>query len=48
MSVAVLNQTVRDIGHVVDICSELNEDFNDFLLFNLFNQLVVGISFSLF
>ena len=45
MNVTDLNQTVRDICHVVDVCSKLHEDFHDCCL-NLFDQLVVGIVFS--
>ena len=48
MSVTDLNQTVRDICHVVDVCSKLHEDFHDYCLFIMFDQLVVGIVFSCF
>ena len=47
MNVTDLNQTVRDICHVVDVCSKLHDDFHDCCL-NLFDQLVVGIVFSCF
>ena len=48
MSVTDLNQTVTDISHVVDVCSNLHKDFYDYCLFNMFDQLVVGIVFSCF
>ncbi len=43
MSVADLNQTVRYICHVVDVCSKLRNDFHDYCLLNKSDQLVVGI-----
>ena len=48
MSVTDLNQTVRYIRHVVEVCSELHEDFHDYCLFNMSDQLVVGIVFGCF
>ena len=48
MSVADLNQTVRYIRHVVDICSMLHKDFRDYCLFSVSDQLSVGIVFSCF
>ena len=48
MSVTDLNQTVRYIWHVVDVCSKLHREFHDSCLFNMFDQLVVGIVFSCF
>ena len=48
MSVTYLNQTVRDIRHVVDVCSKLNKDFYDYCLFNIIDQSVVGKVFSCF
>ena len=48
MGVTDLNQTVRDICFVVDVCSKLHKDFYDFCLFNMFGQLVVGIVVSCF
>ena len=48
MSVTYLNQTVGDIRQVVDVCSKLNKYFFDYCLFNMFDQLVVGIVFSCF
>ena len=43
MSVTDLNQTVRYICHVVDVCSKLHQDFYDYCLYNMSDQLVVGI-----
>ena len=48
MSVTDLNQTVRYICHVVDVCSKLHRDFHDYCLFNMFDRLVVGSIFSCF
>ena len=48
MSVADLNQIVRDMCHVVKICSQLHKDFHDCCLFNMPDQLVAGIAFSCF
>ena len=41
-------QTVRYKCHVVDVCSKLNKDFNDYCLLNMSEQLVVGIVFGCF
>ena len=38
MSVTDVNQTVRDICHVVDGCSKLHKYFHDYCLFNMFDQ----------
>ena len=38
-----LNQTVRYICHVNDVCSKFLKDFHDYCLFNMFDQLAVGI-----
>ena len=46
VSVEDLNQTVRCICHVADVCSKLREDFHDYCLFNMSDQLDVGIAFS--
>ena len=46
MSVTDLHQTVRYICHEVEVCSKLHEDFHDFCLFNMSDQLVVGIVFG--
>ena len=43
-----LNHAVRHLCHVVDVCSKLHEDFHDYCLFNMSNQLVMGIVFSCF
>ena len=43
MSVTDLNQTVNYIWDVVDVYSKLHRDFHDYCLFNMSNQLVVGI-----
>ena len=48
MSVTDLNQTVSYIWHLVDVCSKLHKDFHSYFLFNIANQLVVGIVFSCF
>ena len=48
MGIADLNQTVRYIFHVVDVCSKLHDDFHDFCLFNMSDQLVVGVVFGCF
>ena len=46
MSGTDLNQTVRYIYHVVDVCFKLQKDFHEYCLFNMSDQLVVGIAFS--
>ena len=43
-----LNQTVRYICHVVDVCSKLQKDFHDYCLFNMSDQLYVGTVSSCF
>ena len=43
MSVTNLNQTVRYICHVVDVCSKLHNDFHNYCFLNMSGQLVVGI-----
>ena len=48
MSVTDLNQTVRYICPLVDVCSKLHKDINDYCLFNMSDKLVVGIVFSCF
>ena len=48
MSVADLNQTVRYKCHVVDVCSNLHKDFDDYCLFIMSDQLVFGIVFGCF
>ena len=46
MSVTDLNQTFRNIGYVVHVCSKLHKDFHDDCLLSVSDQLVVGIIFS--
>ena len=48
MSDTDLNQTVRYISHVVDVCSNLHKEFHDYCLFDMYDQLVVRIVFSCF
>ena len=48
MSVTDPNQTFRYLGYVVDVCSKLHKDSNDYCLFSMSDQLVVGIVFSCF
>ena len=48
MSVTDLDQTVRYICHVADVCSRFHKDFNNFCLLNVSDQLVVGFVFSCF
>ena len=47
MSVTDLNETVRYMCHVVDVCSKLHNIFLDYCLFNMSDQLDVGIVFLL-
>ena len=48
MSATHLNQEIRHLCHVVDVCSKLLKDFHDYCLFNMSDQKVVGIVFSCF
>ena len=48
MSVTDHYQTVRYICLVVDVCSKLHKDFNDYCLLNMSEHLVVGIVFGCF
>ena len=48
MSVKDLNHAVRHLCHVVDVCFKLLKDFHDYCLFNMSDQIVVGIGFSSF
>ena len=48
MIVTDLHQTVRYICHVIEVCSRLHEDFHDYCLCNMSDQLVVGIVFGCF
>ena len=36
------------ICHVVDVCSKMLKDFHDYCLFNMSDQLVVGIASGCF
>ena len=46
MKVRDLNHTVRHICHVVYVYCKMLKDFHDYCLFNMSDQLVVGIVFS--
>ena len=46
MSVRDLNHAVRHLYHLVDVCSKLLKDFQDFWFFNMSDQKVVGIVFN--
>ena len=46
MSVTGLNHAVTHLCHVVDNCSELLKDFLDYCLFNMSDQLLVGLDFN--
>ena len=48
MSVTDLNHAVRHLCLVGDVCSKLLKDFDDYCLFNMPDQIVVGIAFSCF
>ena len=48
MSVTDLNQTATYKCHIADVCSKSHKDFHDYCLFNMSDQLVVGIAFSCF
>ena len=48
MSVKDLNDAVRHLCHVVDVCSKLLKDFHDYCPLNMSDQIVVGIVFSCF
>ena len=48
MSVTDLNHAVRYLCHVVDVCSKLLKDFHHYCLFNMSDQIFVGIAFSCF
>ena len=50
MSVTDLNRTFRYIGYVVDLYSKLHEDFHDYCLFSMSDQLhlVMRLVFSCF
>ena len=48
MSVTDLNHAVRNLCHVVGVCSKLPKDFHDYCLLNMSDHIVVGIVFSCF
>ena len=48
MSVTDLNHAVGHLCHVVDVFSRLLKVFQDYCLFNMSDQIVVGIAFSCF
>ena len=48
MSDTDLNHAVRHLCHVADVCSILLKDFHDYCLFNMSDQIVVGIVSSCF
>ena len=48
MSVTGLNHAVRQLCHVIDVCSNLLKDLHDYCLFNMSDQNVVGNVFSCF
>ena len=48
MSVTDLNQTVRYICYVVEVCSELHKNFHIYCLFSVSDQVVLRIVFSYF
>ena len=48
MSVTDLNHAVRHLCHVVDVCSKLLKAFSDYCLFNMSDQIALGIVFSCF
>ena len=48
LSVTDLNHAVRHLDHLVDICSKLLKDLHDYWLFNMSDQIVVGIVFNCF
>ena len=48
MSVTDLNHAVRHLCQVIDVCSKMLKNFHDYCLFNMSDQLVVGIVYQLF
>ena len=48
MSARDLNQAVRHLCHKVDVCSKMLKDFHDYCIFNMSDQIVVGIVSSCF
>ena len=48
MGVTDLSHAVRLLYHLVDLCSKLLKDFHDYWLFNMSDQIVLGIVFNCF
>ena len=48
VSATDLNHAVRHLYHLVDVCSKLLKDFHDYCLFNMSDQIVLGIVFNCF
>ena len=48
MSATDLNHAITHLCHVVDVCSKMLKDFQDYCLVNMSDQKVVGIAFSCF
>ena len=48
MSVTDLNHAVRHFYNLVDVCSKVMKEFHDYWLFNITDQIVVGIVFICF
>ena len=48
IGVTDLNHAVRYICTVADVCSKWCKDFHDYCLFNMSDQIVVGIVFNCF
>ena len=48
MSATDLDQAVRHLCQVVDVCSKMLKDFHDFCIVNMSDQIVVGIVSSCF
>ena len=48
MSVTDLNHAVRNLYHLVDVCSKILKHSHEFWLFNMSDQIVVGIVFKYF
>ena len=46
MSVTDLNHAVRHLYYLVEVCSKLLKDFQDYWFFNMSDQKVVGIVFN--
>ena len=48
MGVTDLNHAVRHLYHLVDVCSKVLKVFQERWLFNMSDQIVVGIVFNCF